>query len=83
MMKENQNEDNINKKNSGSNNIKLIRNEIFDKNKDILKEIKSENIIASEGEHNKSHKEIGIKSNKSEINNNSAIEIEEEWFINN
>ena len=78
MMKENQNEDNINKKNSGSNNIKLIRNEIFDKNKDILKEIKSENIIASEGEHNKSHKEIGIKSNKSEINNNSAIEIEEE-----
>jgi len=78
MMKENQNEDNINKKNSGSNNIKLIRNEIFDKNKDILKEIKSENIIASEGENNKSHKEIGIKSNKSEINNNSAIEIEEE-----
>ena len=78
MMKENQNEDNINKKNSGSNNIKLIRNEIFDKNKDILKEIKSENIIASEGEHNKSHKEIEIKSNKSEINNNSAIEIEEE-----
>ena len=78
MMKENQNEDNINKKNSGSNNIKLIRNEIFDKNKDILKEIKSENIIASEGEHNKSHKEIGINSNKSEINNNSAIEIEEE-----
>ena len=78
MMKENQNEDNINKKNSGSNNIKLIRNDIFDKNKEILKEIKSENIIASEGEHNKSHKEIGIKSNKSEINNNSAIEIEEE-----
>ena len=78
MMKENQNEDNINKKNSGSNNIKLIRNEIFDKNKDILKEIKSENIIVSEGENNKSHKEIGIKSNKSEINNNSAIEIEEE-----
>ena len=78
MMKENQNEDNINKKNSGSNNIKLIRNEIFDKNKDILKEIKSENIIASEGEHNKSHKEIEINSNKSDINNNSAIEIEEE-----
>ena len=78
MMKENQNEDNINKKNTGSNNIKLIRNELIDKNKDILKEIKSENIIASEGEHNKSHKEIEINSNKSDINNNSAIEIEEE-----
>ena len=78
MMKENQNEDNINKKNTGSNNIILIRNELIDKNKDILKEIKSENIIASEGEHNKSHKEIEINSNKSDINNNSAIEIEEE-----
>jgi hypothetical protein len=57
MLKENQSKERINLGKNNINNIKIIRQGIKDMNKNIIDDIKSENIIISEGEENKSNKE--------------------------
>ena len=57
MLKENQSKERINLGTNNINNIKIIRQGIKDMNKSIIDDIKSENIIISEGEENKSNKE--------------------------
>ena len=57
MLKENQSKERINLGTNNINNIKIIRQGIKDMNKNIIDDIKSENIIISEGEENKSNKE--------------------------
>ena len=67
VLKENQTQDRLNMvSNSLSNNttnMKTLRKELNEVNKDKLDGIKSENIIISEGEESKSNKEIEINAN--------------------
>ena len=67
VLKENQTQDRLNMvSNSLSNNttnMKTVRKELNEVNKDELDGIKSENIIISEGEESKSNKEIEINAN--------------------
>ena len=67
VLKENQTQDRLNMvSNSLSNNttnMKTVRKELNEVNKDELDGIKSENIIISEGEESKSKKEIEINAN--------------------
>ena len=67
VLKENQTQDRLNMvSNSLSNNttnMKTVRKELNEVNKDELDGIKSENIIISEGEESKSKKEIKINAN--------------------
>ena len=68
ILKENQVKEIFNKKSNNKNNIRIIRKEKKKKKKNPMVEIKSENIIISEGEENKSNKENEIKMNKVEDN---------------
>ena len=68
ILKENQVKEIFNKKSNNKNNIRIIRKEINKIKKNPMVEIKSENIIISEGEENKSNKENEIKMNKVEDN---------------
>ena len=49
--------------NNNTTNMKTVRKELNEVNKDELDGIKSENIIISEGEESKSKKEIEINAN--------------------
>ena len=68
ILKDNQVKEIFNKKSNNKNNIRIIRKEINKIKKNPIDGIKSENIIISEGEENKSNKENEIKMNKVEDN---------------
>ena len=68
VLKENQTQDRLNMvsnslSNNNTTNMKTVRKELNEVNKDELDGIKSENIIISEGEESKSKKEIEINAN--------------------
>lgn len=68
VLKENQTQDRLNVvsnslSNNNTTNMKTVRKELNEVNKDELDGIKSENIIISEGEESKSKKEIEINAN--------------------
>ena len=68
VLKENQTHDRLNMvsnslSNNNTTNMKTVRKELNEVNKDELDGIKSENIIISEGEESKSKKEIEINAN--------------------
>ena len=68
VLKENQTQDRLNMvsnslSNNNTTNMKTVRKELNEVNKDELDGIKSENIIISEGEESKSKKEIKINAN--------------------
>ena len=68
VLKENQTHDRLNMvsnslSNNNTTNMKTVRKELNEVNKDELDGIKSENIIISEGEESKSNKEIEINAN--------------------
>ena len=68
VLKENQTQDRLNMvsnslSNNNTTNMKKVRKELNEVNKDELDGIKSENIIISEGEESKSKKEIEINAN--------------------
>lgn len=68
VLKENQTQDRLNMvsnslSNNNTTNMKTVRKELNEVNKDELDGIKSENIIISEGEESKSNKEIEINAN--------------------
>ena len=68
ILKENQTQDRLNMvsnslSNNNTTNMKTVRKELNEVNKDELDGIKSENIIISEGEESKSKKEIEINAN--------------------
>jgi len=68
ILKDNQVKEIFNKKSNNKNNIRIIRKEINKIKKNPIDGIKSENIIISEGEENKSNKENEIEMNKVEDN---------------
>ena len=68
VLKENQTQDRLNMvsnslSNNNTTNMKTVRKELNEVNKDELDGIKSENIIISEGEESKSNREIEINAN--------------------